>query len=177
MLSAMAASTGGPGTRTTPSVASARVIECATVKAVMVRKSTRRSANDQDERQHEEEMIEAEEDVLDPVREIGTHYRERSAGGRDFDPRLRRPDDRGRARTVSERHPHQHVRDGALQSGELDARLPASPSSPASSTRRSSNESVSSCTVGSATSRTPSGSFSTTGRRMPERTGVRQSTA
>ena len=42
MLSAMAASTGGSGTCTTPSVASARVIECASVKAVTVVISTRR---------------------------------------------------------------------------------------------------------------------------------------
>ena len=37
----MAASTGGPGTCTTPSVASASVIECASVKAVMVHTSAR----------------------------------------------------------------------------------------------------------------------------------------
>ena len=42
MLSAIAASTGGPGTCTTPSVASASVIECATVKAVTVMTSIRR---------------------------------------------------------------------------------------------------------------------------------------
>ena len=42
MLSAIAASTGGPGTCTKPSVARARVIECATVKAVTVTSSTRK---------------------------------------------------------------------------------------------------------------------------------------
>ncbi len=42
MLSAITASTGGPGTCTTPRVASASVIECASVNAVMVMRSTRR---------------------------------------------------------------------------------------------------------------------------------------
>ena len=54
-------------------------------------------------------------------------------------------------------------------------RVPARPPSPASIERRSSSESVSSCTVGSSTLRTPSGSRSATGRRMPDRTGVRHS--
>ena len=51
MLSAMAASTGGPGTCTTPSVASASVIECASVNAVTVVTSIRRFGDDQDERE------------------------------------------------------------------------------------------------------------------------------
>ena len=55
-------------------------------------------------------------------------------------------------------------------------RLPARPFGPASIQRRSTSESGSSCTLGSLRFRTPSGSFSTTGRRMPASTGVRQST-
>ena len=55
-------------------------------------------------------------------------------------------------------------------------RLPARPAGPASTERRSSSESGSSWTLGSSTLRTPSGSFSATGRRMPASTGVRQST-
>lgn len=41
MLSAIMASTGGPGMRTTPRVAKARVIECAIVNAVIVARSAR----------------------------------------------------------------------------------------------------------------------------------------
>ena len=52
-------------------------------------------------------------------------------------------------------------------------RLPASPSGPASSQRRSTSESASSWTSGGLTFRTSSGSCSAIGRRMPASTGVR----
>ena len=52
-------------------------------------------------------------------------------------------------------------------------RFPERPPGPASIVRRSSSESESSWTVGSFTLTTPSGIFSMTGRRIPERTGVR----
>src|SRR5262245_49027489 len=56
-------------------------------------------------------------------------------------------------------------------------RLPASPFGPASTRRRSTRESASSRTVGSFRFRTSSGIFSTTGRRIPPKTGVRHSTS
>src|SRR5438876_236033 len=52
-------------------------------------------------------------------------------------------------------------------------RRPASPRAPKAIERRSRSESVRSCTVGAVRSRAPSGSFRTTGRRMPDSTGVR----
>ena len=79
------------------------------------------AANDQDERQHEEEMIEAEEDVLDPVREVGPDDRERPARGRDLHPRLGGVHQRRRTGAVEQGDPHQHVGDGGLEPHELDA--------------------------------------------------------
>ena len=69
MLSAITASTGADGTWTKPSVASASVMLCAMVKAVTVFTSSQ-SARDEEQRQHEEQMIDAEQDVLDAEPEI-----------------------------------------------------------------------------------------------------------
>ena len=138
MLSAIAASTGGPGTCTTPSVASASVIECATVNAVMVRAEHASAANDQDERQHEEQMIEAEEDVLDPVREIGAHHRERPARSRRSRPRAARAAPAWSSDVPSRSCTRTSTSVIVPCSPTNSTRFPASPLSPASSVRRSS---------------------------------------
>ena len=65
MLSAMAASTGGAGTSTTPSVARLRVIECASVKQGPQQHPA--AAHDENKREHEQQVVEAEQDVLDPI--------------------------------------------------------------------------------------------------------------
>ena len=66
-------------------------------------------------------MVHAEQDVLDAELEVGTCDRQQPARHCDFDPGLRRPDQRGGVRPVAHLHPHQHVRDGGLQPHELDA--------------------------------------------------------
>ena len=75
MLSAIVASTGGPGTWTTPSVASARVIEWAIVNAVIVQDEHADAAHDEHQREHEQQVIVAEQDVLDAVQQIGRRGR------------------------------------------------------------------------------------------------------
>ena len=87
MLSAIVASTGGPGTCTTPSVARLSVIECAMVKAVMVHNSTLPAAHDQDQSKHEQQMVKSEKNVLDSVQDVGTRHRQQSGRGRDLNPR------------------------------------------------------------------------------------------
>ena len=77
---AIVASTGALASLTQPKVVPASVRECATVKAVMA--PTRRFdvAHQQQQREHEHQVVEAEQDVLDAEDEIG-------AG--DFGPGLR----------------------------------------------------------------------------------------
>ena len=121
MLSAMAASTGGPGTCTTPSVASASVIECATVNAVTVAIRTRKLRHNEDESENEQQMVIAKEDVFDAMREVCACDGERSAGRCDLQPRSRGMNERGRARAIACLYAHEHVGDGCLQPDELDA--------------------------------------------------------
>ena len=67
----MVASTGGPGTFTKPSVAAARVMLCAIVNAVTVRATRRPAPNEDHQRQHKQQVIEAEKDVFDAQVQIG----------------------------------------------------------------------------------------------------------
>ena len=85
MLSAIAASTGGPGTSTKPKVAAESVMLCARVKAVTV--SAMRFQPREDERQDEEQMIDAEKDMLDAQPEIGGC--DLATGPRARGPRMR----------------------------------------------------------------------------------------
>ena len=77
MLSAIVASTGADGTCTKPSVASASVMLCAMVNAVIVFTSNGDAAHDEHEREHEKQMIDAEENVLDAEDEISARRRSR----------------------------------------------------------------------------------------------------
>ena len=82
MLSAIVASTGLLGTCTNPSVAAASVMLCATVKAVMVPTSLAPSLNQNKQRQHEQQMIDAEKNVLHAQHQIGATHFQRTGRGR-----------------------------------------------------------------------------------------------
>ena len=71
MLSAIIASTGGPGTCTQPNVAATNVMLCATVKAVIVSDDAPAAAHDQQQCEHEQQVIDTAEDVSDTEHEIG----------------------------------------------------------------------------------------------------------
>ena len=47
------------------------MIECATVKAVTGQQQHARAVHDQDQRQHEQQLIIAEQDVFDSMNQIG----------------------------------------------------------------------------------------------------------
>ena len=129
MLSAIMASTGGPGKCTSPSVAKLSVIECATVKAVIVQNSIRRPRTIRIKSKHEQEMVESEKDVLDSMQDVGARYREQSRRGSDLYPRAVWTHQSGRDGAVAHLYPHQHVGDCQLQAREFDAlsRQPARP--------------------------------------------------
>ena len=131
--------------------------------------------HDEQQPQHEQQVVGAEQDVPDALHDVGAHHFPPGLRGGDLDPRLRRAHDGRPFPAVQQLEADQHVGDGELQSSELDA-LAGQSFGPASIERRSTSESVSSCTAGSFRFFTSSGIFSTTGSRMPARTGVRQST-
>jgi hypothetical protein len=116
----MHASTGGPGTWRTPKVASESVIECDSETRHRQQEHSR-AAHDEDKRKHEQKVVEAEQDVLDAVQEISAGDRKRPGRAGDLDPRLGRTCDDGPAPAVEHLEAGQHVGDGELQAGELDA--------------------------------------------------------
>ena len=65
MLNAMVPSTGADGTCTTPSVASASVMLCATVNAVIVFYEQAHAVHNENKREDKEQMVDAEKNVLD----------------------------------------------------------------------------------------------------------------
>ena len=85
--SAIAASTGFGGTWTKPRVAAAKVMLCATVKAVMALIKLPRVPGNQNESEHEEQMIDAEQNVLDAELEIGSGDGPAALTSRDRCPR------------------------------------------------------------------------------------------
>ena len=76
-------------------------------------------AHDQHQRGDEEQVVDAEEDVLDAVAEVGDGDLERSLRGGDLDP-WPRGAHHGRGLAVAARDPHQHVGDRGLQADEVD---------------------------------------------------------
>jgi len=80
-----------------------------------------RVAHDEYKPEHEQKMVEAEQDVLDAMRQIGAGDRERPQRRRDVDPRLRRPHQRARMRAIQHLHAHQNIRDRRLKPRELNA--------------------------------------------------------
>ena len=70
MLSAIAASTGGTGTRTTPRALSASVTECASVKPVIVTQDAAPRPGDEQKAHREQKMVVALEDVPDAQSEV-----------------------------------------------------------------------------------------------------------
>ena len=71
MLSAMQASMGFWGTCTNPRAAAASVRLWATVNAVTVRRTRRHPFYQQEQGKHEQQVIDAAEDVLDAKAKIG----------------------------------------------------------------------------------------------------------
>ena len=65
-------------------------------------------------------MVEAEQNVLDAMRQIGARDRQRPLRRRDVDPGMGRVHQCGRMRAVEHLHAHQHVRDRCLKPHELD---------------------------------------------------------
>ena len=115
MLNAMVASTGGAGTCTQPSVAAARVMLCAAVNAVIVQISRREPVDQDHQRENEQKMIDAEQDVLDAQQQIGLDHLPASWLRRDHKAWLRRPHERGLRRTVQSLQPNEHVGERGLQ--------------------------------------------------------------
>jgi hypothetical protein len=113
MLSAITASTGACGTRTQPSVAAASVMLCATVK-------------DHQQRQHEQQVVDAQQDVLDTQGRVGARYLP-PALGIGHDERIR---GRGQAfdldGLVQPLETGQHVGEGRRQAVDADF-VPAQP--------------------------------------------------
>ena len=77
-------------------------------------------AHDQHQRGDEEQVVDPEEDVLDAVAKVGGRDRERPLLGGDVDPGAGRAHHRRRGPSL-EGGPDQHVGDGELEAGELDA--------------------------------------------------------
>ena len=115
MLTAIIASTGRDGSVTHPSVAQVSVIECATVKAVIAFTSLRQSRTISISAGDEEQMVEAEGDVLDAVAHIGGEHGPGALRSRDRRRRFARRQPRRPAVAVGERDAHQRVGHGVLQ--------------------------------------------------------------
>ncbi len=96
------------------------MIEWAIVKAVIVQQEHSCAAHDQHQREDEQQMVVAEQDVLDAVQQEGAGDRERSGSRGDLDPRLGGMDQRRRVLAVLQLYAHQHVGDRRLQSREFD---------------------------------------------------------
>ncbi len=122
MLSAMIASTGAEGTCTKPSVASASVMLCAMVNAVIVFTSKPDAAHDEHEREDEEQVIDPEEDVLHAEHEVTARRRSRGFL-RENERRRVRPQQPRDDAPIGERDAHEHIRHRRLQAMHRD--LPA----------------------------------------------------
>ena len=79
-----------------------------------------RASDDEQEAEHEQEMVGAEQDVLDPLRHKHGRGRERAARRGDLDIGARRMDELGRMRPVEPLDAHEHVGDGELKAKEID---------------------------------------------------------
>ena len=112
----------------------ARVIECATVNAVIVFTQHPAILHDQEQSEDEEQMVRPKHDVPDPVDDVRAEELHRRLLGGDLDPGLRRPHDRGPGPAVEHLDAHEDVRDRGLQPGKFDAL----PGEPAPARRRSS---------------------------------------
>ena len=120
MLSAIVASTGAVGTRIKPRVAAANVMLCASVNAVIVARSCRSLLTGQDQTQHEQEVVDTEQDVLNPEPDIGAQHHQR--------PRLLRYDEarigwcqaRGAHTAVAALNSHQHIGQRAVEPVDRD---------------------------------------------------------
>ena len=72
------------------------------------------ASDDEQEAEHEQQMVGAEQDVLDPLGQERGRSRERAARRRDLDIRARGMDEFGRMRAVESLDAHEHVGDGEL---------------------------------------------------------------
>ena len=80
--------------------------------------------HDEDQREHEQQMVVAEQDVLDAVHEVGARNGERPRAGGDLHPGQRGMDERRRTRAIARCDPHQNIGDRGLQAHEFDALAP-----------------------------------------------------
>ncbi len=97
---------------------------CATVNDVTVFTRVQRSANDQQQAEHEQKMVDAEPDVLDAIEDVVARQRERALALRHHQgggARLQHVDGDG---AVEELDAREHVGDGRLQPADAQ-RLPA----------------------------------------------------
>ena len=101
MLSAIVASTGAARHVHEPSAASASVRLCATVKAVMVRPGADVEPTRMQQGQHEQQVVEAEQDVLDAEAQVRPGEGEGARGGGHHERRRRRRQAVGLLRAVA----------------------------------------------------------------------------
>lgn len=108
MLSAMTASTGGGGIWTQPSVAAVSVRLWERVKAVTVFTSFPATARDDEQREHEEEMINSCEDVFDAEHGVSAGDFQSTGSGFHHEGRSSwsKPGDLGRAVETLQTHEH-----------------------------------------------------------------------
>ena len=126
MLSAIIASTGGPGTCTQPSVAATSVMLCATVNAVIVDDDALAAAHDQQQRQHEQQVIDAAQDVLDAEHQVGPGDLASARSALDDELRPLRQQALDLAGAVAAFDAHDHVGDAAGDAVDGE-RLPGEP--------------------------------------------------
>ena len=119
--SAIAASTGLGGTWTKPSVAAGERNAMRDGESRDRYDQLPRVRRNQDESEHEEEMIDAEQDVLDAELEIGSGDRPAALTGRDRRLRRSRRQPLDPFASIDELDPHERVGHGACQT--VDAHL------------------------------------------------------
>ena len=125
----MVASTGGPGTFTKPSVAAARVMLCAMVNAVTVMATRRPASNEDHQRQHKQQVIEAEKNVFDAKAQIGRRHFSRAWRGLNNERCLGRRQPFGLYCAGKAFDPNQYIRRCGRQALNR-YRLPGEPSIP-----------------------------------------------
>ena len=132
--------------------------------------------DDQEQAKHEQQVIGARQDVQDAFDDVGPHHFPPRLRRGDLDPRLRRARDSLHRPAVQELDTDERVGDRELKPRDLDA-LAGEPFRPGVDPAALDERVGELLDHGRLQrSRTPAGSFSTSGSRMPASTGVRQST-
>ena len=126
MLSAMAASTGGPGTRPQPSVAPARVKLLGGCERRDSEEQSPRALHQEHKREHEQEVIEPGQDVFDPEDRVGRHDFQSTRAGPGDEAGVHRQNALELHGAVQAHEPREHVDPGFRELREEDG-LPVEP--------------------------------------------------